>query len=253
MIYVGRKCYPYMEEINEGILRQLRRLTMAGGRMLDVGCGRAALGEAVQQLGWEVWGIEENREACATARTRIPHLIEGNLLDTEYVRQSLGETQFDALVFSDVLEHLYDPRSVLESYLRYLKPGGRVLISVPNAVVWTNRIQWLLGRINYQDTGVMDRTHIRFFTFRTTRQLVEAAGCRMDRVDFTPYLVRAVLPLIKRVIRADRLSGDYNPRAMIDSPGYRLYMRYVYPVEYAITFLWKRMLSFRIIVVGVKP
>jgi 2-polyprenyl-3-methyl-5-hydroxy-6-metoxy-1,4-benzoquinol methylase len=251
MIHVNRKSYPYMEEVNDGILRQFRRLLPATGRVLDVGCGRAALGEAIAALGWEVWGIEQSAEACETAQRRLYRLIEADLHDDSRVAAGLGDTRFDGLVFSDVLEHVYDPRGTLEKYLGFVKPGGRVFISVPNAVVWTNRLRLMCGRVEYADTGVMDRTHIRFFTFRTARRLVESAGCRVERVDSTPYLARALLPLLKR--RAANGDAPPNPRALIDSSSYRLYERYVYPVERAAASLWRTLLAFRIIVVGIKP
>jgi 2-polyprenyl-3-methyl-5-hydroxy-6-metoxy-1,4-benzoquinol methylase len=251
MIHLNKKTYPYMEEVNDGILRQFRRLRPVTGRVLDVGCGRAALGEAVGALGWEVWGIEQSAEACATASHRLHRLIEADLHDWDRVADGIGDTRFDGLIFSDVLEHVYDPRGTLEKYLEYVKPGGRVFISVPNAVVWTNRLRLMCGRVEYADTGVMDRTHIRFFTFRTARRLVEATGCRVERVDSTPYLARALLPLLKR--RAQGGDGPPNPRALIDSRPYRLYEKYVYPVERAAASLWRTMLAFRIIVVGVKP
>jgi 2-polyprenyl-3-methyl-5-hydroxy-6-metoxy-1,4-benzoquinol methylase len=251
MIHVNRKSYPYMEEVNEGILREFQRLAPATGRVLDVGCGRAALGGAIRGLGWEVWGVEQSGEACATAEKRLHRLVQSDLHDLATVRAALGETPFDALVFSDVLEHVYDPRTVLENYLEFVKPGGRVLISVPNMVVWTNRLRLLLGRVEYDDTGVMDRTHIRFFTFKTARRLVEATGCAVERVASTPYLVRAVLPPLKRFL-SRKQAANPDPRALIDSRGYKLYMKCVYPVEHALAALWRTLFAFRIIVVGIK-
>jgi 2-polyprenyl-3-methyl-5-hydroxy-6-metoxy-1,4-benzoquinol methylase len=253
MIHLNKKSYPYMEEVNDGILREFRLLLPLTGRVLDVGCGRAQLGKAVRELGWEVWGVEQSGEACDTARTRIDRLIETDLQSYESVRSRLGETRFDALIFSDVLEHLYDPLGVLERYLSYVKPSGKVLISVPNAVVWTNRLRLLCGRVEYADTGVMDRTHIRFFTFRTAQRLVEAAGCRVERVASTPYLVRALLPLMKWFMAKPNPDAPPDPRAMIESRGYKLYVKYVYPVEHFFTSLWRTMFAFRIIVVATKP
>jgi 2-polyprenyl-3-methyl-5-hydroxy-6-metoxy-1,4-benzoquinol methylase len=252
MIYLNKKTYPYMEEVNEGILREFQRLPFTG-RALDVGCGRAQLGEAVKNLGWEVWGVEQSGEACDTARTRINHLIETDLQRSEQIRSQLGDNRFDALIFSDVLEHLYDPLGVLERYLLYVKPGGKVFISVPNAVVWTNRLRLAFGSVEYTDTGVMDRTHIRFFTFRTARRLVEAAGCRIDRVASTPYLVRAALPLLKRFMAKPNADAAPDPRAMVESRGYKLYLKYVYPLERFFASLWRTMFAFRIIVVATKP
>ena len=247
MINLGKRTYPYAEEINEGVLAQLAH--QRPGRVLDVGCGRAALGEALRARGWDVWGVGSDEGAAATARTRLQRVIARDLLDVEGVAADIGDTRFDALVFSDVLEHLYDPHAVLTAYLPFVRPGGRVVVSVPNAVVFTNRFKWMCGRVEYEDTGVMDRTHIRFFTVATIRALVEATGCHIEKVDSTPNLVRAFLPLVKRVLGG---KGD-NPRALLDSPLYKAYMRLVYPIERGVCNLWKSMLAFRIVVTARVP
>jgi 2-polyprenyl-3-methyl-5-hydroxy-6-metoxy-1,4-benzoquinol methylase len=253
VIYLGKKPYPYMEEVNDGIVREFQRFLRPTGRALDVGCGRAALGAAIRDLGWEVWGVEQSPEACETARARLNGLIETDLHDLDRVRRDIGGHLFDALVFSDVLEHVYDPVRTVVTYLSFLRPGGSLLISVPNAVVWTNRFQWFFGRVRYADTGVMDRTHIRFFTFRTARELVAASGCTVSHVSSTPYLARAMLPIIKKALPRGESEGRPDPRALIDSPAYRRYVRYVYPIERTLASLWPTMLAFRIIVRGTKP
>jgi 2-polyprenyl-3-methyl-5-hydroxy-6-metoxy-1,4-benzoquinol methylase len=252
MIWLNKKKYPYMEEVNDGILRQFRYLPEKGD-VLDVGCGRGQLGEAIRQLGWNVWGVENSPEACTTARARLDGLIERDLNDFEGVAAELKGRQFDALIFSDVLEHVYDPLGVLEQYLAHVRPGGKVLISVPNMVVWTNRLKLLFGRVTYTDTGIMDRTHIRFFTFKTAKALARASGCTIDYTTSTPYLVRAFLPLLKGLLSRGSDNIPHNPRALIESRGYRWYMRWLYPVEHLISCLWRKMLAFRIIVVATRP
>jgi len=249
MIHLHKKRYEYLEEINVGALKQIPdNRTGAPRAVLDVGCGSGALSEMIKRRGYEVWGIEENQEAAARAARRIDRVMQVNLLHHGAVRAAIGERRFDCLLFSDVLEHLYDPYTVLREYLHYLKDGGRVVISVPNALVWTNRLSFFFGRLEYQDTGVMDRTHIRWFTFRSAKRLLCAAGCTLVKVDYTPLFVRAALPLIKRILR--RREGDR--RQIIDSPAYRWYMRVVYPVEYAAGYWRKPLFAFRIILVGTK-
>jgi SAM-dependent methyltransferase len=243
--------YRYLEEVNEGVLREFRRLGTAPGRVLDVGCGRGALGQAIQDLGWEVWGIEHSAEVCKTARQRLDRLIEADLLDVEEIRPGLGAQLFDAIVFSDVLEHLIDPLAVVESYAGFLKPGGKMIVSVPNAVVWTNRLAFLCGWVEYTDSGVMDRTHLRFFTFRSAKRLIRQSGLRLDRVSSTPHLVRALLPMIKTWFR--KQDGPPNPRGLLNSRAYRAYLQWIYPVEQALASLWRGMFAFRIIVVATKP
>lgn len=242
----GRE-YPYMEEVNEGILRQFKRYKPEG-KVLDVGCGRGQLGEAIQALGWEVWGIERDKGASKIAEKRLACVICADILAEDVVRKGLGQEHFSALVFSDVLEHLYDPLAVLTSYLNYVPAGGRVFVSVPNAVAWVNRFKWFMGRVVYEDTGVMDRTHVRFFTFRTAKILLEEAGCKIVAVDNTPHLVRAFLPLIKSFSKGNSTDA----RSIIDSKPFRLYMSYIYPVEHLFASLWKGMFAFRIILVAEK-
>ncbi len=250
MIHLHERRYEYLEEVNEGVVRQIPvcHLTPRPS-VLDVGCGSGALSEAIKQRGYDVWGIEENGEAAGRASRRIDRVMQLNLHDSEAVRAALGERKFDYLVFSDVLEHVYDPFSVLREYLRFVRDGGRVVVSVPNALVWTNRLGFLFGRFEYADTGVMDRTHVRWFTFSSVKRLVRAAGCTLEKVDYTPFIVRAALPLIKKFMQG---APDGNRRQLIDSPAYGAYMRAIYPVEYIAGSWLKSWFAFRIILVGVK-
>jgi 2-polyprenyl-3-methyl-5-hydroxy-6-metoxy-1,4-benzoquinol methylase len=252
MIHLHEQRYLYLEEVNQGILRHLPACERGGAPMvLDVGCGRGALAEAMRDRGYTVWGIEENPAAYEVARTRTDRAIGCNLNHLEEVATEIGGQRFDAVVFSDVLEHLYDPFSVLRSYQAFLKPGGRVLVSVPNAAVWTNRLALMAGRFDYRDTGVMDRTHIRFFTFKTARELVEAAGFTEVKMDYTPFLVRAALPLIKKLLLHGHDVQSTDRRQLVDSPWFQRYQKYVYPIEYALGHPWMKLFAFRIIVTGV--
>lgn len=254
MIHIHENRYTYMEEVNEGILRQFdANHRIEKPLVLDVGCGSGALSRGIEGKGYTVWGIEENREAATVAAGRITKVINADLTSLPTIRAELGDDTFDFIVFSDVLEHLYDPFLVLKEYLTFLKSGGHVLISVPNAVVWSNRIKFLVGRCEYCDTGVMDRTHIRFFTFKTARCIAGAAGCTILREDFDPYLTRAFLPVIKRIYSRGTSRERTDRRRIIDSPLYALYLKYLYPIEYFFGRLWKSMFAFRIIIVGIKP
>jgi len=248
---LDREAYPYLEEVNEGILRQFARVDGAPRRILDVGCGQGTLGAEIRALGHVVWGIDASVIAVAKAARRIDRCLHADLLDFKSVDVALADEQFDVIVFSDVLEHLYDPLAVLRFYQKFLKPAGRLLISVPNVLNWQTRLAFLFGRFEYRDTGVMDRTHVRFFTFRSATRLLEAAGCSIDRTDFTPHLARAFLPVIKNVLAPRAAASGQDPaRALIDSPLFRFYLRWIYPVEYLAGSVCKSLFAFRIVLVA---
>ena len=251
MIDLERETYPYLEEVNEGILRQFARADGAPLRVLDVGCGQANLGAEIRALGHVVWGIDASPIAVAKAAPRIDRCLQVDLLDFNSVDAVLADEQFDVIIFSDVLEHLYDPLAVLRFYCGFLKPTGRLLISVPNVLNWQTRLALLFGRFEYRDTGVMDRTHVRFFTFRSARHLLEAAGCSIAKTDFTPHLTRAFLPVIKKVLapRAEA-TGQDPARTIIDSPLFRFYVRWIYPMEYVVGSSCRPLFAFRIVLVA---
>jgi len=242
--------YAYWDDVNEGITRNLP-LASKGQKALDVGCGRAALGAAISAKGYEVWGVENAPAATAVAKARVHRLLDADLMDLDRVKVLVGENRFDVLVFSDVLEHVYDPVAVLKSYAAFLRPGALVLISVPNSVVWIHRLEYLLGKFQYRDSGVLDRTHIRFFTFKSAQELLVRAGVKPVGRDCTPYLVRAFLPWIKAVLfRSKGAQAAADPTALLRSPAYQFYLRWFYPVEYGLCRVFKGLLSFRIITIG---
>jgi 2-polyprenyl-3-methyl-5-hydroxy-6-metoxy-1,4-benzoquinol methylase len=252
MIHLHEHRYDYQEELNDGIVAELPFVAPPKPVVLDVGCGGGALGEAIRSRGYEVWGIEVHPEAVRLAADRLDGVVAADLNDLPKVRALLGDRRFDALIFSDVLEHVYDPFTRLKEYLEFLKPGGRVLVSLPNVAVWASRLSLLVGRFEYSDTGIMDRTHVRFFTFRSAKRLVTAAGLEIEKVSQTPFFVRAALPLIKLFLAADAGQG-LDRRKIARSSAYKLYMKLVYPVEHFIGGLWKSLFAFRIIIVARKP
>jgi SAM-dependent methyltransferase len=208
--------------------------------VLDIGCGRARLGYEIERLGYRVSGIDNNPLACATARERISEVIEHDIMEFVGLAKILEGRQFDWLMAADVLEHCSDPVTVLRFYRRFLKPNGRLIVSLPNVAVWDNRLRLLFGRFNYTDSGVMDRTHLRFFTFRTARELVIQSGFTVDRTTWEPGIARAFVPLMKRLI-----SNKNGPGAIVDSPTYRFYSRCLMPLEHLIAGIAPGLLAFR--------
>ncbi len=152
-------------------------LDIGCSRLLDVGCGAGDNAVLVKSrcAQCDVVGITRSSAEAEIAQGRMAHCwvfdIEGDLPGP------LATQVFDALVFSHVLEHLRDPAVVLERFARLLRSGGQVLIAIPNVLFWRTRLQFVLGRFEYQSTGTLDDTHLRFFTYYTAdRYLLSKAS-----------------------------------------------------------------------------
>jgi 2-polyprenyl-3-methyl-5-hydroxy-6-metoxy-1,4-benzoquinol methylase len=240
-----RADYHYHEDVNWGLLRLWGKRT--GLRVLDVGCGFATTSARIQRLGNDVTGIDSATDIGATAGKRLGRVVQADLEDFETVTRELGDTRFDVLIFADVLEHLVWPVSALRRYLAFLKDGGSVIVSLPNVALWSVRLAHLAGRWEYAETGVLDRTHLRFFTRRSARWLLEQVELEPVNVTYNPGLVRPFVPVAKRVLtgRSEIEAGD--PAALMNSAPYKLYLKTVYPIERAVTSLWPGLFAFQMI------
>ena len=188
-------------------------------------------------------GIEESAVACEVAAKRLAHVVQADLQQAD-----LGDAQFDVLIFADVLEHVPWPVGVLKKYLRWLAPGGRVIVSLPNVGLWSVRFAHLFGRWEYEETGVLDRTHLRFFTRKSARWLLGECGLAPIRTTYNPGIVRPLVPLAKKLLAPKRGSSEPQaPDALMKSRPYQLYLKTAYPLERAISSLWPGMLAFQMI------
>jgi len=150
------------------------------GSVLDVGCGNGATGATIldQRRASVVDGIELDQAAAAAARHRYRHVwtvdLDGGDAVT-WIRKNLPQG-YNTIMCNDVLEHVRDPWVLLEALVTRLGRGGQLVVSLPNVQCVEAVGPLLLGRFQYRDSGVLDRTHLRFFTRQTGRQLIEQAG-----------------------------------------------------------------------------
>lgn len=235
--------YEYFEDENIALLHHSPR----GGRVLDVGCGSGLLGTRLRAMGNTVWGADSAEQIADAARERLDRFLLVDVTDTEALRNLVGDQLFDTIVFADVLEHLSDPLGVLRGYRRFLAPGGKVLISVPNVAVWNVRLSLLFGRFDYTPTGTLDRTHLRFFTRSTLHRLLTEANLRAVMVDVNPGIARAFVGRAKEIV-ADQQPG--NRRALLDSPLYRVYRRLLYPLEYRVARFLPGLFAFQYVAIA---
>jgi SAM-dependent methyltransferase len=155
-------------------------------RVFEVGCGTGETLAFLKGTGRCSWagGIELSHQAAKSARSKgLDLLVEGDITGA---RLPLASESLDAILCLDVLEHLADPHAVLSTLHGYLKPGGVVICSIPNVRYFRVTLPLLFrGDWTYTDEGVLDRTHLRFFTRKTAVSLVESAGFRIDAVRAT--------------------------------------------------------------------
>lgn len=153
-------------------------------RVLDIGCGAGHFGAYLKNCGKaaSVFGIELAERAAREAATLLDGVIcaDLDLLDLLRLPVEWGEERFDFIVCADVLEHVKNPDVVLNSLSALLGPAGKLIVSLPNVRHWSVVFPLLLrGRWDYQDAGIMDRTHLRFFTRATASELILNAGLQV--------------------------------------------------------------------------
>lgn len=166
------------------------RLVPKDSYVLDIGCHTGILAEALkQQNNAKVVGIDTDAAALAIARTRMKDALLINIEESgwETVLVTQGWKNFDVIVFGDVLEHTREPEAILRAAKKLLKPGGRIVVSIPNIANLRIRLGLFFGRFAYADSGILDKTHLRFYTKTTGRKMIEECGYAITEFDVAGY------------------------------------------------------------------
>jgi SAM-dependent methyltransferase len=192
-------------------------------KILDVGTASGYLGKVWRSNGHYVAGIEFD---AATAEKAREYYDAFEVADIESYPFS-ERREFDYIVFADVLEHLRDPAAVLRRCIPALKESGTIIISVPNIANWIIRLSLLFGKFNYMDRGILDRTHLRFFTLQSLKQLMSEVSCEVLAAIPTPLPVQLVLPFT---------------RGKLFAP--------LHEALYALTRCWKTFFAYQFVIVA---
>lgn len=161
--------------------------------ILEIGCGTGATGALALSEGCcgRYVGVELFEAAAIEASDALSEVIVGNVEALDFDWQP---ATFDAIIFSEVLEHLVDPGAVLRRLSRFVRPGGMLLASSPNISHWRVIRELVMGRFQLTDQGVFDRTHLRWFTPDTFAALAESAGFDVEELGpVTPFSPRTEL------------------------------------------------------------
>jgi len=161
-----------------GHTRLRRILELAGDvegvRIIDAGCARGYLGAKLKEGGAYVVGLDISSGVIYEAKTKLDEAYACDLEETWPVE--LKDSSFDLIIIAEVLEHVFNPVLVLNQAHRLLKPGGNVIITTPNFLAWTNRWKFLFGNFAYQEQGIFDFGHIRWFTYGYLREVLKQSG-----------------------------------------------------------------------------
>jgi methionine biosynthesis protein MetW len=166
------------------------RMIPNGARVLDVGCHTGILGEALRvRKQCLVTGIDNDADALEAARGRLDSVALIDLEAPGWANTLIGkgENDFDVILFGDVIEHTHDPLAILKEGRQLLASNGEAIVSLPNIANLRIRLGLLFGKFDYADSGILDRTHIRFFTLKSARELVRQAGYQIVQETYSGY------------------------------------------------------------------
>jgi 2-polyprenyl-3-methyl-5-hydroxy-6-metoxy-1,4-benzoquinol methylase len=163
-------------------------------KILDVGCAFGVIG-ALRESPKNVYGIERDSELLRLAEKNCQKVYAMDLEDFD--PKSFPESEFDFIFCGDIIEHVLDPLGLLKGLARLLSKEGYVVISVPNIAQFPFRLQLLLGNFNYEETGVLDKTHMHLYTHATAKALIKEAG--LEIIKFFPSgTIVSYIPLFPR-------------------------------------------------------
>lgn len=187
-----------VEYLNNPRLDMKKYIPEMALKILDVGCCDGAFCSLLKSPEREMWGIEMNKQTAQKAVSVFNKVLIG---DFDAVFDQLPENYFDCIIFNDVLEHIYSPWNTLEMVKKILKDGGVVVSSIPNFRYITNMIEVVLhGEFQYRpEGGILDDTHIRFFTSKSIRDMYEKQNYKIlthvginSRNDWKMKLIRLI-------------------------------------------------------------
>lgn len=203
----------------------IRRYARRGGTLLDLGAAGGELGAAVRDHFRRTLGFEYQVDCIADLKDRFDSVVVTDLEKVKRIPENV-----DAIVCADVIEHLRDAPSLLRLVRTGLAPDGYLFVSVPNIANITVRIGLLFGIFEYRERGILDNTHLRFYTLRTIRRELEHAGFRVVAVRGSSIPIRLI-------------AGRFTPNVIV-----RIGER----ILTILTRLWLSLFAYQIVVVATR-
>ena len=147
--------------------------------ILDIGCGNGELGEIIKkEKGAIVHGIDVSQESIVIAQKKIDFAFMADLEKDNWLER-IKDNKYDKIIISEVLEHLFEPEKILEDIKKVSYDDTEIIITVPNLLFWKNRLKIFFGKFKYTNSGIMDRGHVHFFTWKNLKNLLKFTGYKI--------------------------------------------------------------------------
>ncbi|MFQ3549584.1 MAG: glycosyltransferase, partial [Armatimonadota bacterium] len=173
--------------------------------ILDIGCANGGLGASLKKRqDCEITGIEIVHKAAEIAKTRLDKVYEG---DAVQIIPTLPNNYYDCIILADSLEHIADPVSLLVELRKHLAEDGKIVVSIPNVRHWSVIAGLLEGRWDYEDAGLLDRTHLKFFTKYSFEKMLWHIGFKPIAIQPKPAQIVGLKPLSDNLIEAMKKEG----------------------------------------------
>ncbi len=155
-----------------------------GSKVLEIGCGDGRLANILSiRKKCRVFCVEKDFRMARIGNNKCMEILNIDIENTELPYET---GSFDCIVLGNVLEHFKEPSKILADLKKYLSEKGFIIYSVPSIVNWYSRLTILSGKFEYAETGVFDKTHLRFYNLRSAKKLASDAGYRIIWLDVTP-------------------------------------------------------------------
>lgn len=165
--------------------RQSLDLIPRKSSVLDIGCATGFIGNYLKKhKNCKITGVELGKNEAKIAKNRINKLIVGNIEDEQTIYKI--KEKYDIVFASSVIEHLKDPLGALKTWKKFIKKEGFLIVTTSNIAHWSIRLKLLRGNFNYEDYGILDNTHLRFYTIKTFKKLVRDSGYNIDYFSIDP-------------------------------------------------------------------
>ena len=172
------------------IINYLKSLNKNNLKVLDIGCSKGFIARNLQNNDFEFYGIEFNKDDAKEAKKYYKGI---KILDLDKKKPNYEKNSFDIIIMADIIEHLKDSLGIVKYFTKFLKKEGIMVLSTANVANIYIRLKLLFGNFDYEERGIMDKTHLRFFTLKTFRKLAKEAGLKIIKEDFTPIPLPLVL------------------------------------------------------------